>query len=138
MKQPIILLDRIYDDTQEKGYRVLVDRLWPRGVTKERARLDEWCKDVAPSAALRKWYGHKPERWQEFQKKYELELKNAGIAAHALLHRAGRKKLVLVYGAKDKEHTHAIVLKKYLMRLHEEAAERVDVSSPVCYADEQK
>lgn len=136
MTHPIIALDRIYDDTPEKGYRVLVDRLWPRGVTKERACLDEWCKDIAPSTALRKWYGHKPERWEEFQKRYEHELQTAGIAAHALLHRAGRKKLVLVYGAKDKEHTHAIVLKEYLMRLQEEADEAADVSSPVCYMPE--
>ncbi len=129
-----ILLERVYDGVHQKGYRVLVDRLWPRGVTKERAALDEWCKELAPSPALRKWFGHKPERWAEFQKKYEHELRSCAAAARALLHRASRKKLVLVYGAKDKEHTHALVLKKYLLNLSEEDDGPVDVASPVCYA----
>ena len=97
MANDTILLERVYDDTHQKRYRVLVDRLWPRGVSKEHAALDEWCKELAPSAALRKWFGHKPERWVEFQKKYEHELKGCGIAAHALLRRAGRKKLVLLF-----------------------------------------
>jgi len=135
MAKDTILLERVYDDTHQKGYRVLVDRLWPRGISKERVALDEWCKELAPSPALRKWFGHKPERWAEFQKKYEHELKSCGAAADALLHRAGRKKLVLLYGAKDTKHTHALVLRKYLLNLPESCDDdHVEMSSPVCYA----
>lgn len=121
MTKPTIFLERIYDHGRQRGYRVLIDRLWPRGVTKESAALDEWCKEVAPSSSLRKWYGHEPARWKEFQKKYERELRAQKAAARALLRRAGRKKMVLVYGAKDKEHAHAHVLKKYLLKVSRES-----------------
>ena len=104
---------RIYDDAL-KGYRVLVDRLWPRGVSKNHAALDEWCKEISPSPALRTWYGHDPEKWPVFRRKYAAELKQNADAAHALLARAGRKPLILLYGAKDSEHSHALALKDFL------------------------
>lgn len=109
-----IILQRIYDDSQQSGYRVLVDRIWPRGVTKEKAGLDEWCKDVAPSTALRKWFGHDPAKWEVFRKKYLKELKGNGDVIKGLLRRAGKRPIVLLYGAKDIVHTHALVLKDCL------------------------
>ena len=133
-----ILLERIYDHAPQKGYRVLVDRLWPRGISKEQALVDEWCKELAPSPALRTWFGHKPERWDEFRKRYTRELTGRGDEARALLQRASFKRLVLVYGAKDREHTHALVLREYLLTLGGFArpAGVVEVASPVCYAEE--
>ncbi len=137
MTESPVLLERVYDDVRLQGYRVLVDRLWPRGITKEHAALDEWCKELAPSPALRTWFGHKPERWEEFRHTYEQELQSHKEAADALLRRAGGKKLVLVYAAKDKEHTHALVLRRYLMGLPAlQRGRTVEVASPVCYADE--
>ncbi len=117
MVQKIIVLERVYDDIHHEGYRVLVDRLWPRGVSKERIAMDEWCKELTPSTALRQWFDHKPERWAEFQKEYEHELEGYKSAAYALLCRADNKDLVLLYGAKDKEHAHVLILQKYLLDL---------------------
>lgn len=112
-----IILQRIYDDVPRMGYRVLVDRLWPRGVSKGKAALDEWCKDLAPSAALRTWFGHSPAKWDEFSKKYKAELRHNKEEAQALIQRAGKENLVLLYGAKDEEHCHARVLKDHLSAL---------------------
>lgn len=112
-----IVLQRVYDEEPHAGYRVLVDRLWPRGVTKDHAALDEWCKDLAPSTDLRKWFDHDPDKWALFSTEYTAELQQHKKEAHALLARAGKKKLVLVYGAKDTKHTHALVLKDYLASL---------------------
>lgn len=112
-----IVLQRIYEETPRKGYRVLIDRLWPRGVTKAEAALDEWCKGLAPSAELRSWFGHDPEKWESFRKKYRAELKPNREEAEALLHRAGKKNLVLLYAAKDEAHCNAQVLKDYLSSL---------------------
>lgn len=112
-----VLVERIYDAPQHKGYRVLADRLWPRGMSKERAHLDEWCKDVAPSNKLRTWFGHDPKKWREFSRLYLAELKDARDEARALLQRAGKKKLILLTGTKDMEHTHVLVLQKYLAAL---------------------
>lgn len=109
-----IILERIYDASRQAGYRVLVDRLWPRGVSKQDAVLDEWCKALAPSTELRQWFGHDPARWAEFQIRYMKELRGQKEEALALLARAGRKNLILLYGAKDGAHTHAIVLERYL------------------------
>ena len=136
MTAKTILLERIYDDQHRQGYRVLVDRLWPRGVTKERAGLDEWCKVLAPSPALRTWFGHKPELWEEFRKRYGHELEGLHHEAHALLQRAGHAHLVLVYGARDTEHTHALVLKDYLQAISPQEDEPIEMASPVCYAAE--
>jgi uncharacterized protein YeaO (DUF488 family) len=112
---PIIHIKRVYESSAKSdGVRILVDRLWPRGIRKEDARLEEWAKDIAPSTELREWYGHDPERWPEFQKKYKGELKrNEAITAFIEKYQQERI-LTLVYAGKDGEHTHALVLKDFL------------------------
>lgn len=112
-----IWLERIYDPPQHKGYRVLADRIWPRGMTREKAAIDEWCKELSPDTALRKWFAHDPEKWAEFSKLYIKELKAAQDDARALLTRANKKPLILLTGTKDMDHTHIIILKKYLSDL---------------------
>ena len=107
-------IKRIYDELADDGYRVLVDRLWPRGVSKERAALDEWCKDIAPSPDLRKWFGHDPERFEEFTARYEDELShNAGLK-DILAGWRKHQKVTLLYAAHDPQVNHALVLQKYL------------------------
>jgi uncharacterized protein YeaO (DUF488 family) len=110
-----IQIKRIYDPpAKTDGYRVLVDRLWPRGMKKETADIDEWAKDIAPSTELRKWFGHTPRLWSDFEKRYIDELKaNDAVKTFAKAH-AGEESITLLYAAKDEEHNHAIVLKKYL------------------------
>ena len=105
-----VKIKRIYEPpAQSDGQRILVDRLWPRGVAKAQARIDLWLKDVAPSADLRRWFGHKPERWAEFQKRYLAEL--AGNPALEELRRLARgKPTTLLYGARDETHNQARVL----------------------------
>jgi uncharacterized protein YeaO (DUF488 family) len=109
-----ILLKRAYEKpTAEDGFRVLVDRLWPRGVKKTELHLDAWAKDAAPSTQLRKWFGHDPKRWPEFCKRYKLELKNPETQAaitKTIQAARGRSAMTLIYGAKDTEHNEAIVL----------------------------
>ncbi len=98
------------------GYRVLVDRLWPRGVSKEALAIDTWLKDLAPSDELRRWFGHDPERWDEFRKLYRAELHDPSkrILLAELAARAREGPLTLVYGAKDEEHNNAVVLREIL------------------------
>jgi uncharacterized protein YeaO (DUF488 family) len=110
-----IQVKRIYDPpAKSDGYRVLVDRLWPRGMKKEAADIDEWAKDLAPSTDLRKWFGHEPRLWSDFEKRYMDELKaNDAVKTFAKTH-AGENTITLLFAAKDEEHNHAIVLKKYL------------------------
>lgn len=112
-------LKRIYDAPErEDGMRVLVDRLWPRGVSKEKAQLDEWMKTIAPSPELRAWFCHKPERFAEFSALYEQELGSeaAREPVERLRSWAKEKTVTLLYAAKDEEHNHAIVLKRFLER----------------------
>ncbi len=111
-----ISLKRAYEQTAKTdGVRVLVDRLWPRGVTKTKANIDLWIKDLAPTTELRKWFGHDPEKWSEFQKKYRAELKgNPALSEIRALSRQGN--VTLVYAAKDQMHSHALVLKQVLTR----------------------
>jgi uncharacterized protein YeaO (DUF488 family) len=112
-----ITLKRAYEAVSpQDGYRVLVDRLWPRGVSKEELVLDEWCKDIAPSAELREWFGHDQDRFAEFRARYLSELESSD-AAQQLLKRAGNKQLTLVYAAKDQSVNHAVVLQNYLKKL---------------------
>jgi len=112
---PSIHIKRVYEKPLKKdGYRILVDRLWPRGVKKEDAVLDEWIKHLAPTSELRKWFGHNPARWSEFQKRYREELKQNKPAAEFIREHAAKKVITLVYAAKDTEHNHAIVLQAYL------------------------
>ena len=109
-------IKRIYETPKPSdGRRVLVDRLWPRGMKKTDAHLDDWIKDVAPSPALRTWFGHEPERFAEFRRRYKAELK--GNAAVSELRAAGRRsKVTLLYAAHDPKVNHAIVLKSVLDR----------------------
>jgi uncharacterized protein YeaO (DUF488 family) len=123
-----IQLRRVYESPgMNDGYRVLVDRVWPRGVSKEAARVDAWNKDVAPSTRLRQWFGHDPGKWGEFKKRYwqELHANRAGVAP--LLERARAGRVTLVFGAKDAEHSNAAALREYLMKeLGEDAAADAD------------
>ena len=108
-------LKRVYDEpSTDDGFRVLVDRLWPRGVSKERAGLDLWLKDVAPSPELRKWFNHDPARWKEFQERYTAELKGKEGALHVLREKAKGGNVTLVYAAHDEEHNGALVVKRFL------------------------
>jgi DNA-3-methyladenine glycosylase len=112
-----ISIKRIYDDPSESdGYRILVDRLWPRGVSKERAALDMWLKDVAPSSDLRTWFGHKPEKFTEFKARYEVELENNPAAAQLKIEIKKHQVVTLLYGAHDPVINHAQVLLMYLSR----------------------
>lgn len=108
----MIKLKRIYEPFDEKdGYRVLVDRLWPRGVSKQKARLDLWEKEIAPSTELRKWFGHDPKKWPEFQKKYQKELSTKKELLLKLKKLAKEhKQMTLLYAARDTEHNEAVVL----------------------------
>jgi len=111
----MIKLKRIYDPfSPEDGKRVLVDRLWPRGVKKKKAHIDEWLKDIAPSDALRKWFSHDPSRWEEFKARYKDELKDRKALLKGLLADAKKGTLSLLFGAKDTEHSNAMVLKEVL------------------------
>jgi uncharacterized protein YeaO (DUF488 family) len=120
MKKPHVAIKRAYEDASEKdGYRVLVDRVWPRGRTKESLALDEWARDLAPSTELRKWFGHDPEKWETFQQRYRRELQEdeAQHLMHQLIANAHGKPIMLVYGAKDEEHNQAVVLCEVITRL---------------------
>lgn len=119
----MIRVKRAYErPSPEDGYRVLVDRLWPRGVKKEALRLDLWAKDVAPSPALRQWFGHEPARFGAFSRRYRTELRAAPAQAllAELARRARRGTVTFVYGARDEEHNGAVVLRDLL---EEELAE---------------
>ncbi len=100
------------------GYRVLIDRLWPRGVTRQRAALDEWDKLLAPSTELRTWFGHDPERFAEFRRRYRIELRDQSPRLAVLRRRAREGPLTLVYAARDREHNGAIVLAEVLQHGH--------------------
>ncbi|NLO72544.1 MAG: DUF488 domain-containing protein [candidate division WS1 bacterium] len=108
-------LKRAYEPASEDdGLRVLVDRLWPRGLRKQDAHLDLWLQEVAPSSSLRKWFAHDPAKWEEFQRRYFDELR-AQVEAVAQLRRlAEDQQVTLVYAARDEQHTHAAVLKRFL------------------------
>lgn len=110
-----VTIKRIYEaPSPQDGYRILVDRLWPRGIKKEAANIDRWLKEIAPTNELRKWFGHDPVKWTEFQKKYKQELKT-NTAWKELLHLSEQhKKLTILYAAKDKKHNHAVLISKLL------------------------
>lgn len=112
----MIILKRAYDRDPDTGpYSILVDRLWPRGLSKETFQPDEWLKDIAPSDKLRKSFGHDPSKWMEFRKKYLLELKGKDDLLQKIKHVEKKKgKVVLLYAARDTEHNNAVVLKEVL------------------------
>lgn len=118
---PVIKIKRAYDPpAKADGIRILVDRLWPRGVTKEKAAIGEWAKELAPSTGLRQWFHHETQLWSEFEKRYKAELKNnEAVEAFREEHRED-KTLTLIYGARDEQHNHAIVLQHYLEKLFED------------------
>jgi uncharacterized protein YeaO (DUF488 family) len=112
-----VRLKRVYDPpVPEDGCRVLIDRLWPRGVSRERARLDDWEKRLAPSTELRQWFGHEPSRFEEFRRRYIEELRSERPLLTALRRRARHGTLTLVYSAHDSEHNDAVVLAEVLRR----------------------
>ena len=113
-----ISIKRIYDDATDKdGYRVLVDRLWPRGISKEEAKLDEWLQDIAPSTQLRKWFDHQEERFPEFSKRYKAELDLKKTEIEKLKAVAEKRPITLLYSAKNEEFNQAIVLRDYLNKI---------------------
>lgn len=111
----MVQLKRVYEKPSRKdGMRILVDRLWPRGVSKERAAVQLWLKDVAPSTELRKWFGHDPAKWKEFQGRYRKELQEKKDAFKLLKQKSQECTVTLVYAARDEEHNEALVLKGIL------------------------
>jgi len=112
-----IRIKRAYEDpAPDDGYRVLVDRLWPRGLKRDGLRLDAWLKDLAPSPELRRWFGHDPTRWQEFRRRYEVELSRpeARTLLDELAERARLGPVTLIYAARDEQHNGAVVLRDLL------------------------
>lgn len=111
----MIRLKRAYEAfSKDDGLRILVERLWPRGLTKEKAAIDVWCKEIAPSTELRKWFAHIPEKWDEFCTRYREELSKNKKAVHALKELCKGKKATFIYAAKDEMRNGALVLKKFL------------------------
>lgn len=110
-----LYLKRIYEHpADDDGFRILVDRLWPRGVKKETAAIDLWLKEIAPTSELRKWFGHDPARWAEFRRLYRAELETRGAELDTLRQSGGKGRVTLLYGAKDEAHNQAVVLKEFL------------------------
>lgn len=111
----MIRLKRAYEPpARSDGERILVERLWPRGLTKARAAVDVWMKDVAPSPELRKWFGHEPAKWKQFERRYWKELRGREEAVELLRHKARQGTVTLVYAARDEEHNGAVALKSFL------------------------
>jgi uncharacterized protein YeaO (DUF488 family) len=111
----MLKIKRVYDPpSKEDGSRILVDRVWPRGMTKERARIDEWAKELGPSDALRKWFGHDPGRWDEFRRRYreDLQARAQWEALEVIAARAKKENVTLVYSARDEAHNQAVALKE--------------------------
>lgn len=109
------VVKRIYDPPEAgDGFRVLVDRVWPRGMKKSDAAIDLWQKDIAPSTELRKWFGHEPEKWTTFKKRYITELKKNHELIEEIRKKAGRKRITLLYSARDHLHNQAVVIKEYM------------------------
>ncbi len=113
----MINIKRIYESPTPSpgdGKRILIDRLWPRGLKKDDVVIDEWMKDLAPSTELRKWFAHDPEKWREFKRRYSLELEGKAEAVEKLRVHAQRGPVTILYSAKDTEHNNAVVLKEFL------------------------
>ncbi len=110
-----IKIKRVYAEPEKSdGLRILVDRLWPRGLTKEKARVDLWLKEIAPSTVLRKWFAHDEKKWREFQSRYQDELKSHGEQLHLLKEKSAGGPVTLLFAAKDQEHNEAVILQKLL------------------------
>jgi uncharacterized protein YeaO (DUF488 family) len=114
-RQATIRLKRVYEPpSASDGTRILVERLWPRGLSKARAAIDLWAREVAPSAELRAWYGHDPARWEEFRRRYRAELDDKGDLLQDLKRALREGPVTFVYAARDQEHNSAVVLQEYL------------------------
>jgi uncharacterized protein YeaO (DUF488 family) len=112
-----IKIKRVYEQPDKNdGVRILVDRLWPRGLTKEKASVDLWLKEIAPSTELRKWFGHDPDKWQSFRRRYENEIRHKDDLINVLKQKAREGTITLIYGARDEKHNEALVLKRLLER----------------------
>jgi uncharacterized protein YeaO (DUF488 family) len=112
-----ILVKRVYEPVAKSdGFRVLVDRLWPRGISKEAAKLDLWLPDLGPSTALRQWFNHDPARWSEFQRRYHAELKKNTALLATITEQAKTCPITLLYSAKDEQHNQAVALQKVLLK----------------------
>lgn len=110
-----IWLRRAYDPpTRNDGHRVLVDRLWPRGVSKDDAKIDEWCKEVAPSTELRRWFDHDPDRWEGFRERYQKELEGRTDLVDHLADLVRKRRITLVFSAKDEQRNNAVVLREVI------------------------
>lgn len=113
----LIKLQRVYEPVRRgDGARILVERLWPRGIRKEAAHIDQWFRELAPSTALREWFGHMPERWREFRRRYAVELQAHKAELDQLRTLAGSRTVTLIYSARDTEHNAAVVLREVLLR----------------------
>jgi len=113
-----IRLKRVYEPpSPDDGVRILVDRLWPRGLRKADAGVDRWMKSIAPSTELRRWFGHDPERWQEFRRRYTRELQQQGTVIDELRELARHGTVTLVFGAHDEEHNDAVALRDVILRV---------------------
>lgn len=120
-----IRVKRIYEPPEPTdGYRLLVDRLWPRGVSKDSASLDDWMKEVAPSSELRRWFDHDAARWQEFKRHYGLELDTRQNLVAEILSLARDRPVTLVYSARDPDHNQAVALAEYLAAMRQKALSR--------------
>ncbi len=110
-------IKRVYDPASAlDGRRILVDRLWPRGISKNEARIDVWMKDIAPSNELRTWFNHDPDKWPEFVRRYRSELKASAAVIRELRVEAGKSTITLLYAAKDERHNNAVVLRDILVK----------------------
>ncbi|MDQ2633455.1 MAG: DUF488 domain-containing protein [Pseudomonadota bacterium] len=110
-----VAIRRVYEPVSgDDGRRILIDRLWPRGLSKDKAHVDLWLKEVAPSTELRKWFGHDPEKWSEFQSRYRAELDANEEAVQRLREAIGKGPATLLYGARDERHNQAVVLRDLL------------------------
>lgn len=115
MAKHAIAIKRVYEPAADSdGQRVLVDRLWPRGLSKDKADVALWLKEIAPSTELRKWFGHDPDKWPEFRKRFRAELDDNAEAVNELRGLAAKGKVTLLYGAHDEKHNHAVVLAAYV------------------------
>ncbi len=114
----MIQIKRVYDEAAASdGSRILVDRLWPRGLSKDKAKVDVWLKEIAPSDELRKWFGHEPEKWNEFRRRYFEELKDKKEAVGVIIEKSRGGTVTLLYGAKEEKYNNAVALKEFIETL---------------------
>lgn len=115
MASSLVRIKRIYEPAVKgDGYRILVDRLWPRGVSKVAARIDLWMRDIAPSTTLRRWFNHDPAKWEEFRRRYQAELQEKTALLATITEQAKTSPVTLVYSAKDEQHNQAVALQSFL------------------------